>query len=353
MKTKFWLLHRNGIFYIQDSTTLRKSSLHTRNRREAQRLRTAYNKTAQNSVQGMAFAKAYLSAHDPDFAIRTWQHVMDFFCDRGTPQTQAHRKRIVNYSHFDRIRSKKLLETTADDFLRILKVGGVMVHVNLRCLQSLALGTNCLPWPILPNKLCPLLNTKPKHGVTAMEHQKIVSTETNVEKRHYYELLWEIGASQSDAALLCAENIEWKSRLLSYQRRKTGVLCYIRIGSRLEGILRQLPDQEMLFPRLGKTTAGSRAAEFHRRCRTLKMEGISLHSYRYAWAERARTVGYPERFAQEALGHKSKAVHRAYAKKAHVILPSLEEYERSNQPLLPLFAAESKISAASVWSCPT
>lgn len=28
-------------------------------------------------------------------------------------------------------------------------------------------------------------------------------------------------------------------------------------------------------------------------------------------AERAKTCGYPERFAQEALGHNSKAVHRA------------------------------------------
>ena len=34
--------------------------------------------------------------------------------------------------------------------------------------------------------------------------------------------------------------------------------------------------------------------------------------YRYARAERAKTVGYPERFAQEALWHNSKAVHRAY-----------------------------------------
>ena len=57
---------------------------------------------------------------------------------------------------------------------------------------------------------------------------------------------------------------------------------------------------------------------------------MTLHSYRYAWAERAKSCGYPERFAQEALGHNSKAVHRAYAKKAQVIVPSLEEYERQN-----------------------
>ena len=49
-----------------------------------------------------------------------------------------------------------------------------------------------------------------------------------------------------------------------------------------------------------------------------------------AWAERAKTVGYPERFAQEALGHNSKAVHRAYAKRALVKIPSLEEYEKRN-----------------------
>lgn len=36
----------------------------------------------------------------------------------------------------------------------------------------------------------------------------------------------------------------------------------------------------------------------------------------------------PERFAQEALGHQSRAVHRAYAKRAKVIVPSLEQYEK-------------------------
>ena len=58
---------------------------------------------------------------------------------------------------------------------------------------------------------------------------------------------------------------------------------------------------------------------------------MTLHSYRYAWAERARTCGFPERFAQEALGHGSKAVHRAYAKKAKVLIPPLEDYERKFQ----------------------
>jgi len=42
----------------------------------------------------------------------------------------------------------------------------------------------------------------------------------------------------------------------------------------------------------------------------------------------AKIAGYPERFAQEALGHNSKAVHRAYAKRALVKIPSLEDYAK-------------------------
>src|ERR1035441_2482154 len=38
--------------------------------------------------------------------------------------------------------------------------------------------------------------------------------------------------------------------------------------------------------------------------------------------------GYPERFAQQALGHNSKAVHHAYSKRAEVTVPSLEEWEK-------------------------
>jgi len=60
-----------------------------------------------------------------------------------------------------------------------------------------------------------------------------------------------------------------------------------------------------LFPKLKPMSEAHRATEFRRACRRLKISGITLHSYRYAWAERARSCGYPERFAQEALGHQS------------------------------------------------
>ena len=87
----------------------------------------------------------------------------------------------------------------------------------------------------------------------------------------------------------------------------------------------------VLFPEFKAIGAGHRATEFKRICGRANVSGVTLHSYRYAWAERAKVCGYPERFAQEALGHNSKAVHRAYARKAKVKLPSLETYEKRSR----------------------
>jgi len=47
-------------------------------------------------------------------------------------------------------------------------------------------------------------------------------------------------------------------------------------------------------------------------------------------------AGYPERYAMQALGHSSKAIHRAYSRKAQVKLPPLEEYEKKIVPLMNL-----------------
>jgi hypothetical protein len=47
-------------------------------------------------------------------------------------------------------------------------------------------------------------------------------------------------------------------------------------------------------------------------------------------------AGYSERFAMQALGHSSKAVHRAYAKKAQVVLPPLEDYEKRTKKSAPI-----------------
>jgi integrase len=79
----------------------------------------------------------------------------------------------------------------------------------------------------------------------------------------------------------------------------------------------------------------------------LKIAGVTLHSYRYAWASRAKQLGMPERFAQGALGHASVAVHREYAREGVVICPSLEDYERKIVPLPTSQEGNRPVSAAS------
>ena len=119
-----------------------------------------------------------------------------------------------------------------------------------------------------------------------------------------------------------------RSSSARFRRSQTGVPVLVHLGSEALNLFKGLPGEGPLFPYLASVRANDRATEFKSRCRQLGIVGVTLHSYRYAWAERAKTVGYPERFAQEALGHNSKAVHRAYAKRALMKIPSLEDYEQ-------------------------
>ncbi len=104
----------------------------------------------------------------------------------------------------------------------------------------------------------------------------------------------------------------------------------MRLGDKAWEVILRRPRSGPLFPYLITVREADRSTEFKQRCQGLGIEGVTLHSYRYAWAERSANAGYPERYAQRAMGQNSKIVHRAYAKKAQGQLPSLEEYEAAN-----------------------
>lgn len=329
MKQRYWLFKRRQTFYVQDSITGEQKSLGTKDRDEANRLL----EFKRQSHADPGFRQLLLRAcagSDPLLAERKWGAVMDQMLTHGKESTRERCKRAFRSTSLNRIRNVKLLETTSDDFLAVLNSCPCSINHYLRRLHNLALGLGWLPFPIVPLKLWPKPKFRDKRAITRVEHERILEAEKNPERNLFYQLLWEIGAAQSDAATLRAEQIEWNGRILSFQRMKTGSWSHIVIGKNLEKILKQLPQQGELFPSLVKGTANDRSAEFYRRCKLLKISGVSLHSYRYAWAERAKRLGYPERFAQEALGHASKAVHRAYARGARLEIPPLEEMERWN-----------------------
>jgi len=329
MKQRYRLFRRRGgVFYTFDNVTTKQLSLKTEDEEEAKRLVNAKNEAERQPVINRQIARAYLMVSDPSAATRTWQHVMDEMGKLKKGVTRERWERGMREEPFDRIRDLTLLETKAEHLIQALVSGTVSTNIFLRRLHNFSLDMSWLPTPVIPRRQWPPIEFKDKRAVTLEEHQTILKGERNPEWRAYYQLLWHLGGSQSDIAALRGEDIDWDARTISYSRMKSKTPAIVRFGETVAAILKTLAAEGPLFPMLSGWPETDRAKAFTRRCRLVGVTGVSLHSYRYAWAERAKTAGYPERFAMENLGHKSKAIHRAYAKKALVLLPSLEDFEK-------------------------
>ncbi len=331
MKNRFNLFQRSGVFYCEDTTTGKQTSLRTRDRTDALRLLHTKNEAAHQPAMNLQIAQVYLQHGDPAIATRTWQQVMEQIVTTKTGSTQRRWQVAIRDTALDSLRARRLIDTHGEHFLAVLKAGGVATNVYLRRIHHYAVTMHWLPWPVLPKRHWPAIQFQTKRAITLAEHQLIIAHEANPAYRAYFELLWHLGGAQTDMAQLTAENIDWQQHTIAYVRRKTGTASLIAFGDEVAALLKTLPAAGQLFPALARISESRRARIFRRRIKTAGVSGVTLHSYRYAWAERAMTAGYPERFAMQALGHSSKAVHRAYAKRAQVTLPPLETYEASKR----------------------
>jgi integrase len=320
MKAKYRLFVRSGLFYSFDRASGKRESLKTSNRQQAIRLLQAKNESFQQPSLNRELAKTYLAASDPVSVRRTWSDVLVSLTNTKTGENQDRWTRAAKDPAFESLKPLKLFETTADNFLFVLKQGGVATNVFLRRLHNFALDLDWIPKPILSRKNWPPIKFGEKRAITESEHKSVVGDERNTETRLYYETLWHLGGSQSDVASLKAEDVDWKNRTIVYQRKKSKTIAFLRFGTAFEKILKQLPQAGPLFPRLARMHEKHRAKEFKRRCNGLKIFGVTLHSYRYALAQRCSRAGIPERHAMLMLGHNSKAVHRAYSKLSEITL---------------------------------
>ena len=327
VKKKYRMFLRGSVFWVQDNFTGKQTSLGVKDRDEAEQLLQARNEAHRQPIINLQIARAYLSVSDPKAATRTWGDVMRHIVDQKHGETKHRWETAIKDKALGHLHTLKILDTVAEDFWLALKFKKVSTNVYLRRIHNFALGSNWLPVPVLQKSIWPKVEFKEKRATTYEEHRRIVEAEKNPERRAFYELAWHLGASQGDIANLNAEDIDWKNRILTYKRSKTGVDASMRFGKDVERVVSDLPSTGPLFPYLKSVRSGDRATEFRQRCGLLKIEGITLHSYRYAWAERAVMAGMPERYAQVSLGHNSKSAARLYAKKASLTVPSLEEYE--------------------------
>ena len=326
-----------GMWYAFDTATGNSVSLKTRVQVEAVQKVNAMNETERQASISLGLAKVYLNASDPQLATRTWQEVMDHLVAKKKDDTRRRWEVAIKDKNFDGLRNLRVAETRSEHFDRALADGKVSSNVFLRRIHNHALGMEWLLKSVIPRLQWPKSNYKDKRAITAEEHSAIIQREQNIERRDFYELLWHTGAAQSDGACLRAEDINWETRTICFTRKKlksrgTNLKpTLFRFSAELKALLKRRPASGPLFPYLCTVRAGDRATEFKQRCDGLEISGVSLHSYRYAWAERALKCGFPERFAQQALGHNSKAVHRAYAKHAEVTVPSLDDWEKDCQ----------------------
>lgn len=330
MKRRFILYRRKrgGVFYLEDTETRKQESLGTKNRAEAMTLLTARNESVRQPQLNLHIARTYLAASDPEATKRTWAVPLEELAKTKQGVTHDRWLRVLKDEAFTLIRELPLLETRPEHLFRVMEAGTVSTNVFLRRVHNFALDMGWLPWPVIPKKHWPKVTYRDKRSITLEEHQTILARQPNPVWNAFYQLCWMLGASQSDVAFLSAEDIDWKMHVIGFARKKTQSISLVHFDDDVEKVLKTLPTTGPLFPHLRKMNSGHRATEFTRICRRAGIKGVTLHSYRYAWAERAKQCGYPERFAQEALGHNSKAVHRAYSKRAKVKLPSLGSYEK-------------------------
>ena len=178
VQLKYRLYRRhNGVFYWQDNTSKKQGTLRTTDKRDAERLLNAMNESHRQPTLNLNLARAYLAAHDPKMAERTWQAVMDEMATHGIPSTQTRCARGFRSKAYDPIRNKPLVQTTGEDLLMIVHANGNCVGHYVRRLHNLALDLGWLPWPILSRRAWPKIRSQGKRAITAEEHAAVIASE--------------------------------------------------------------------------------------------------------------------------------------------------------------------------------
>jgi hypothetical protein len=138
MKQRFILYRRsNGTFYSEDTVTRRQESLRTKNEDEARTLLNAKNEAVRQPTLNVQIAQVYLQHGNPEVATRAWQTVMEQIIATKQGNTRERWDYAIQDEAFDFTRNRKLVETSAEHFLDVLKRGSVSTNVYLRRLHKL------------------------------------------------------------------------------------------------------------------------------------------------------------------------------------------------------------------------
>jgi hypothetical protein len=347
MENRYRLYRRSqAIYYIEDVVTKRQESLRTRDRNKAVALLVARNQAIAQPALNVTMAKAYLSGRSPELSTRTW---IDVFEEMTTAYDGSTKKRFQSFAKSAPVQHLKrvpLIETESSHFLNTMRHprAGSSTNKWMRIVHNRALDLGWLLAPVLARKVWPAFRTKKGIPITIEQHRRLVDAEADGEFARYLEVLWETGGAQTDIACLHRDNIDPFNQRLTFNRRKLerrsmGEVAIV-IGNELKRVLGQLPAKGFLFPSLAEQDDKVRSSRFRKVADRQGFADVTLHSYRYAWARRAKSFGMPLREAMAHLGHGSKAVHQAYAESAEIVTLPLEFYEKQFKAKILQFATQ-------------
>ena len=304
--------------------------------------------TPEESVVHLELGKAHLNLSNPHLTEYTFDQLFKYWHGQKQHEqsTRERRKDEVERGVFARIKDFKLCDPRAKAIIEAsVPELGIYAREALGELQRLAFSLEWMTTPFVTPILIKISakERRKTRAITREEHENFVAHERaaanrpnakyGTERADYYQLLFLTGAAQTDGANLTADNVDWKKGELSFKRAKTKEQCRIAISGSLETLLKRLPKEGPLFPRLSKLDEQKRARDFRRHVKRLGLhqgeEKLTLHSYRYHMAEWCATVGMPMRFAQIMLGHASKTVATAYARHCKKAAPTPEAYMKA------------------------
>jgi hypothetical protein len=344
MQDRYWMFQRKGVFYVQDKLSGKQKSLKTRDAAAAKRMLAGKNQATEQPQMNLAMAKVYLSCKSDEMLARTWDDVMKEMEQAYTGPTLVRWQTQIRSAPFQGLRKLPLLHTESSHFLAVLRHprAGSSTQKWLHILHNRALDLGWILAPVMARRIWPKLRTKKAKAITAEQHARLVATGKDDEFRRYLQMLWEIGGAQTDTARLHRDNVDLFNRRITYNRQKLESIgqgsVAIVIGDDLMKLLNELPQEGYLFPTLAQQNDKVRASRFRKVADRLGFTDISLHGYRYAWAQRAKSYGMPLREAMAHLGHGSKAVHYAYSDKAEIVSLPLEFYEKQWKEKIVQFA---------------
>mgnify|MGYP001288599589 CR=1 FL=1 len=355
---------KGGVYYIIDKATGKSRSSKTTDKHQARELaQEQYNLTDNtNAAFHMKCAEMHLAKCNPEWTINTWDMIAKRMINgpRGRfggekkPRTIATAQSCWNNACWNRLRDKRVIDTVPNDFHQATKGVGIALVNFGKQLHNYATNHRLMPYPIMGTEMWVKHQSKPRsRAVSEEEHHKILhyinSTKTDLwgqyikhhprtspkqwrdEWVNYLWFLWFTAASSSDAANMKAENIKWNENVLEYTRDKwvkpdehAPVRVAIAKGGQLEELLKRLPKSGNLFSLLSRTRVDSRSNRFRRIIDALGISGISIHGYRYAFAERAKRAGMSAEDRMANLGHSTFEMTNHYDKKAKVVPASIE-----------------------------